>query len=90
MADIARQQEMSDMTKSFVTIGFQQRGRSLVADQPRLSKTAEIAIDLAKRLSESRAGIVAFEQSHDADAEIYDDPVILFKTGSLPPDFSGE
>ncbi|CAN7538087.1 hypothetical protein [Rhizobium sp. LjRoot254] len=33
------------MTKSFVTIGFQQRGRSLVADQPRLSKTAEIAVD---------------------------------------------
>jgi hypothetical protein len=78
------------MTKSFITIGFQQRGRSLVPDQPRMSKTAEIAVDLAKRLSESRAGIVAFEQSHDADAEIYDDPVILFKSGSLPPDFSGD
>lgn len=78
------------MTKSFITIGFTQRGRSLVADQPRLSKTAEIAVDLAKRLAESKAGTVAFEQSHDAEAEIYDDPVILFKTGSLPPDFSGD
>lgn len=78
------------MTKSFVTIGFQQRGRSLVADQPRMSKSAEIAINLAKRLAESRAGTVAFEQSHDADAEIYDDPVILFKSGSLPPDFAGD
>lgn len=78
------------MTKSFVTIGFTQRGRSLVADQPRLSKTAEIAVELAKRLSENRVGTVAFEQSHDADSEIYDDPVILFKSGNLPPDFSGD
>jgi hypothetical protein len=76
------------MTKSFITIGFTQRGRSLVADQPRLSKTAEIAVELAKRLSETRAGTVAFEQSHDADSECYDEPVVLFRTGDLPPDFS--
>jgi hypothetical protein len=64
------------------------RGWPLVADQPRLSKTAEIAVDLAKRLSESRAGTVPFEQFHDADSEAYDDPLILFKSGSPPPDFS--
>lgn len=78
------------MAKSFVTIGFAQRGRSLVADVPRLSKTAEIAVELAKRLSENRAGVVAFEQSHDAESESYDEPVVLFKSGSLPPDFSGD
>lgn len=78
------------MAKSFITIGFTQRGRSLVADQPRLSKTAELAVELAKRLSETRVGAVAFEQSHDADSESYDDPVVLFKSGDLPPDFFGD
>lgn len=78
------------MTKSFVTIGFTQRGRSLVADPPRLSKTAEIAVELARRLSETKTGAVAFEQSHDAESECYDDPIVLFKSGSLPPDFSAE
>ncbi|MBX9458070.1 MAG: hypothetical protein KL863_19730 [Rhizobium sp.] len=76
------------MTISYVTIGFMRRGRVLVADQPRLSKTADIAVQLAKRLSETRAGAVAFEQSHDAESECYDDPVVLFKSGELPADFS--
>lgn len=52
-----------------------------------MSKTAEKAVEIAQRLSETKNGAVAFEQSHDAESEIYDDPVILFRSGELPPDF---
>jgi hypothetical protein len=52
-----------------------------------MSKTADKAIEIATRLSETRSGAVAFEQSHDAESEIYDDPVILYRSGELPPDF---
>lgn len=61
-----------------------------MADPPRLSKTAEIAVELARRLSETKTGAMAFEQSHDAESECYDDTTVLFKSGNLPPDFSGE
>lgn len=76
------------MGKSFITIGFVKRGRALQAEQPKISKTADAAIALAQRMADSKAGAVAFEQSHDAETDSYDEPVVLFKTGELPPDFS--
>jgi hypothetical protein len=62
------------------------RGKALKAEQQVGCKTAEEATRKAVRLAPLRLGVVAFAASADIEMGDYDDnPVILFKSGQLPP-----
>jgi hypothetical protein len=62
------------------------RGKALKAEQQIGCKTAEEARRKAERLGPLREGVVAFAASADVEMGDYDDnPVILFRTGRLPP-----
>jgi hypothetical protein len=62
------------------------RGKGLKAEQQVGCKTAEDARRKAERLAPLREGVVAFAASADVEMGDYDDnPVILFKSGRLPP-----
>ena len=73
------------MASMFIVQCFQLRGRKLVADQPKTARTGEAAIELAERLSEVKAGTVAFSQEVDVQTDSYDEPHVLFRSGTLPP-----
>lgn len=73
------------MATSFVVQCFQLKGRKLVADQPKTARTGEAAVALAERLGESKAGAIAFSQEIDLQTDSYDEPRVLFRTGTLPP-----
>jgi len=62
------------------------RGKALKAEQQVGCKTADEATRKAIRLAPLRLGVVAFAASADIEMGDYDDnPVILFKSGQLPP-----
>jgi hypothetical protein len=64
------------------------KGARLTADPPVRCRTPEVARKRAEDLVETRAGVVAFSTSGDADLGDYDDePTILFKAGRLPSTF---
>jgi hypothetical protein len=64
------------------------RGSALKSEQAMVCKSAEEARRRAERLSPLRLGVVAFSASADAELGDYDEhPVILFKSGRLPPPF---
>ena len=64
------------------------RGKALKAEQAVGCKTAEEARRKAERLSPLRLGVVAYSASADTEMGDYDEnPVILFKSGQLPPPF---
>ena len=64
------------------------RGKALKAEQAMGCKTAEEARRKAERLSPLRLGVVAYSASADTEMGDYDEnPVILFKSGQLPPPF---
>jgi hypothetical protein len=64
------------------------KGTRLTADAPVRCRTAEIARKRAEDLVPTRAGVVAFSTSGDAELGDYDDePTILFKAGRLPSTF---
>ena len=64
------------------------RGNRLRADPPVPCKSADAARRTAERLAETKCGVIAFSSSGDAELGDYDDePVIIFKTGRLPPQF---
>ena len=64
------------------------KGTRLTADTPVRCRTAEIARKRAEDLVPTRAGVVAFSTSGDAELGDYDDePTILFKAGRLPSSF---
>ncbi len=64
------------------------KGTRLTADTPVRYKSPETARRIAENLAESRAGVVAFSTSGDAETGDYDEqPVILFRAGRLPPPF---
>jgi hypothetical protein len=64
------------------------KGTRLTADAPVRCRTAEIARKRAEDLVSTRAGVVAFSTSGDAELGDYDDePTILFKAGRLPSSF---
>jgi hypothetical protein len=64
----------------------QGRGKSLKAEQQVGCKTAEEARRKAERLAPLRLGVVAFAATADVEMGDYDDnPVIIFKSGQLPP-----
>lgn len=65
------------------------KGTRLRADTPVRCKSLDAANRTAERLSDSKAGVVAFSTSGDAELGEYDDePVIFFKSGRLPAPFS--
>jgi hypothetical protein len=64
------------------------KGNRLKADPPVPCKSADAARRKAELLAETKCGVVAFSSSGDAELGDYDDePVIIFKTGRLPPQF---
>ncbi|HTK35744.1 MAG TPA: hypothetical protein VL358_10740 [Caulobacteraceae bacterium] len=64
------------------------RGQALKAEQTVGCKSAEEARRKAERLAPLRLGVVAFSTSADVEMGDYDEnPVVLFKSGRLPPPF---
>jgi hypothetical protein len=63
----------------------------LNADTPIRCKSPESALKTAERLEISKAGVVAFSTSGDAELGEYDDePVVFFKVGRLPAQFQDQ
>jgi hypothetical protein len=61
------------------------KGKKLTADPPIQCKTSEGARKRAELLADTKAGVVAFATSGDAElGEFDDEPKILFKAGRLP------
>jgi hypothetical protein len=64
------------------------RGKGLKSEQAVGCKTAEEARRKAERLAPLRLGVVAYSISADTELGDYDEnPVLLFKSGQLPPPF---
>ncbi len=77
-------------TINYIVQSFHKQGRKLVSDQARKMQSAEAAIDGAKRLVERKAGVVAYSIGYDAEADMTEDPKILFKAGELPREMTDE
>lgn len=64
------------------------KGLRLDADTPVKCRSLETARRMAEALVPTKAGVVAFSSSGDAELGDYDDePVIIFKAGRLPSAF---
>ena len=64
------------------------KGGRLKADTPVPCKSADAALRTAERLAQTKLGVVAFSSSGDQELGEYDDePVMIFKSGRLPPQF---
>jgi hypothetical protein len=64
------------------------KGTRLVAEAPIRCKSSDIARRMAEKLAATKAGVVAFATSGDAELGDYDEePTILFKAGRLPAPF---
>lgn len=64
------------------------KGARLVADEPMRCKSSDAARIRAESLATTKAGVVAFASSGDADSGEYDEePTIIFRAGRLPPPF---
>ena len=62
------------------------RGKALKAEPQVGCKNAEEATRKAARLAPLRLGVIAFAASADIEMGDYDDnPVVLFRSGQLPP-----
>jgi hypothetical protein len=72
------------MVTTFTVQAFQLRGRALVPDPPKSSRTGDAAIELAERLATSKSGVVAFSQEVDVETDTYDEPRVLCRIGKLP------
>ena len=72
------------MTTRYAVQSFRQKGRALVADQPQSARSSEAAIAKAERMAPTRVGVVAFAQEVDVETDCYDEPTILFRSGTLP------
>lgn len=72
----------------FLVQAFIAKGKGLRAEAPVACQSAEAARRRAEKLASTKAGVVAFSTSGDAELGEYDDePVVFFKTGSLPSQF---
>lgn len=73
------------MITYYVVQSFQASKRgALVADQPVMVKTEAEAAAKARRLSEVRAGVVAFSRTGDATTGEYEDAVVIASYGRMP------
>jgi hypothetical protein len=79
---------MSRQTSFFVQTFDTAKGDRLEAHAAIACGTAERALRTAERLALSKAGVVAFSTTSDAETGDYDDqPIVLFRTGNLPAEF---
>ena len=64
------------------------KGDQLKAGAPIVCRTEESARRTAERLAVSKAGVVAFSTSSDAETGDYDDqPIVFFRAGRVPAEF---
>lgn len=64
------------------------KGARLIADTPIRCTSSEAARRTAENLTTTKAGVVAFATSGDAELGEYDEePTIIFKSGRLPAPF---
>ena len=64
------------------------KGARRRADTPRRCKSSYTARRTAENLATTKAGVIAFATSGDAELGEYDEePTIIFKTGRLPAPF---
>jgi hypothetical protein len=64
------------------------KGNRLNADKPIRCKSSQSAHRTAEGLAPTKAGVVAFATSGDAETGDYDEePSIIFKSGRLPAPF---
>ena len=64
------------------------KGARLNADTPIRCKSSDTARRTAESLAPTKAGVVAFSTSGDAELADYDEePTIIFKAGRLPAPF---
>lgn len=64
------------------------KGDQLKAGAPMVCRTEEGARRTAERLALSKAGVVAFSTTTDAETGDYDDqPTVFFRAGRLPDEF---
>ena len=72
----------------YIVQAYVNQGRGLSAEAPVACRSPEQARRQAEKLAPSKAGVVAFATSGDADLGEYDDePTVFFKAGNLPPQF---
>jgi hypothetical protein len=80
----AAEEELAMTTMYFVQ-GFRSKGRKLDPDPPQPVRSPEAAIAAAERMGPTRAGVWAYSANIDQETDTYDEPQVLFRTGSLPP-----
>jgi len=67
------------------------KGVRLLDDSPVVCKSPDAARRAAQRLEASKAGVIAFSTSGDAELGDYDDePVVIYKAGRLPARFADD
>lgn len=75
------------MVTYYVVQSFQTGKRgALIADQPVQAQSSDHAKRIAERLSSKKAGVVAFSREGDPTTGDWEDSVVLFSRGSLPPE----
>ena len=80
---VARAQKAASETLHLVQT-FRKEGRALKADPQQRFRTPEGAVATAKRLSERKAGVVAYSIEVDNEADFASEPVVLFRAGQVP------
>ena len=74
---------------NFLVQAFNVEGDRLKADAPIACRSAEGARRTAERLALSKAGVIAFSTTSDAETGDYDEvPNVFFRTGRVPDEFS--
>jgi hypothetical protein len=78
---------MSQQTFYF-SCGFKPgRGASLKADVPKPAKTGPEAVRSAERMANLRVGAAAYSVDGDPETNDFDEIVVLFRAGRVPPEF---
>lgn len=74
------------MVTYFVVLGFQHGKKgALIPDEPKeIQGGEERCVMAAKRLAQSRAGVIAFSRSGDPKLGDWDDAVVLYQDGIVP------
>lgn len=73
------------MITYYVVQSFQRSKKGkLVADQPVMVKTEAEAAAKARRLSEARAGVVAFSRTGDVTTGEFEDAIVIASYGDMP------
>jgi hypothetical protein len=79
---------MSRQTSFLVQAFEHAKGNQLKAGAPIMCRTAEGARRTAERLALSKAGVIAFSTTSDAETGDYDDqPTLFFRAGQVPDEF---